>query len=69
RVRRGRAGRETDDQLLSTAVAQAPDIAADAQLVSGALASPLPERDLPKVAAALDRIERALLTRPAPRKT
>jgi hypothetical protein len=60
RVRGGRAGRETDEQLLTAAAAMSGDAGGAVQTVSHALTTTIPERELPAVAAAVSRVELAL---------
>jgi hypothetical protein len=67
RARRNRA-RESDEQLLATAAATDPDASAAARTVENALDSTVPNRDLPAVAAAIGRVEQALVSRPPLRK-
>ena len=62
RVERGWSASRTrpDDEFLAEAERQLPALAPDVELVRRALAGPLPERDLPELGAALQRIEHSL---------
>ena len=62
RVERGWSASRTrpDDEFLAEAERQVPALAADVELVRRALAGPLPERSLPELGAALQRIEHSL---------
>jgi hypothetical protein len=62
-----RAGRDLDDtRFLSRVAADDPSLAADVEIVRHGLAHPVPPRQLPTVAAALERIESALGRRRTP---
>jgi len=62
RVERGwsAARSRPDDEFLADAERQLPALAPDVELVRRALAGPLPERSLPELGAALQRIEHSL---------
>jgi hypothetical protein len=64
RVERGwsAARARPDDEFLADAERQVPALAADVALVRRALAETLPERSLPELGAALQRIEQSLST-------
>lgn len=65
RTRRDRMrGRDSDQALLAAAAGASPEAAAAAGVVSHALEAGGPERDLPRIAAAVHEIERALSQRP-----
>jgi len=53
-----------DEEFLADAAARAPSLAPDVELVRRALDTPLPDRTLPELGAALRRIEQTLTTTP-----
>jgi hypothetical protein len=66
RVERGASDRaRADEAFLDAAVARAPQLRADADVVRRALAEPVNDSDLPKVGAALQTIEHTLTTSPS----
>lgn len=60
---RGRA-RDTDEAFLTSAAATSPTAGKAAQTIAAALEAPVPESQLPEIAAALDTLERELTRRP-----
>jgi hypothetical protein len=56
--------RDTDEQLLAAAAAMSNEAAAAAAVVGHALVTPVPARELPGVASALETIERSLTGKP-----